>query len=399
MKDLIVDLNIHSLSLFVFLTNYLLIYYALPKLLNIIHYKQLMDHPNSRSSHRKSTPSLGGVTFYFSTIMSLFFIHYFDQTNISFGIITGLTIMFFTGLKDDLVALSAKAKLIAQIFAVSLFLLSEELYLFTIFDMFNYESVALLCSFLFLLFMTIYLINAFNLIDGIDGLAAMTGILISVVYAVFFYILGLNFYLLLALTLTGILLAYLPYNLSANNKIFMGDTGSLIIGFLISILTIRFVTLNNSQLLLVRIMPANVFLVTFGILFFPVLDVLRVMAFRMINHKGPLSADRSHLHHILIDKGLSHKKASLLITILSMCIFLLIYVSNIFFNTYFLLIVISITVLFTIYSLILLDKTDSAKVHRKKLKSHIPEQIYKKEFETRKKVILFLKNLFFKDLL
>ena len=223
MKDLIVDLNIHALSLFVFLTNYLLVYYALPKLLNIIHYKQLMDHPNSRSSHRMSTPSLGGVTFYFSAIMSLFFIHNFDQKNISFGIIAGLTIMFFTGLKDDLVALSAKAKLIAQIFAVSLFLLSEKLYLFTIFDMFNYESVALLSSFLFLLFMTIYLINAFNLIDGIDGLAAMTGILISVVYAVFFYILGLNFYLLLALTLTGMLLAYLPYNLSANNKIFMGD--------------------------------------------------------------------------------------------------------------------------------------------------------------------------------
>jgi UDP-N-acetylmuramyl pentapeptide phosphotransferase/UDP-N-acetylglucosamine-1-phosphate transferase len=176
----------------------------------------------------------------------------------------------------------------------------------------------------------LYVLNAFNLIDGIDGLAGLLGMFMSGIFAIFFYSVSLHFYFLLALLTFAYLLPFLRFNFSAKEKIFMGDTGSMIIGFTISILALRFMNLSNFQLNKLMISPENTLIVTVSILFFPVIDVIRVILIRLINNRGPFSPDRSHLHHVLIDKGISHRKASVTLTVSSVFAFIIIYGLNSF---------------------------------------------------------------------
>jgi UDP-N-acetylmuramyl pentapeptide phosphotransferase/UDP-N-acetylglucosamine-1-phosphate transferase len=169
------------------------------------------------------------------------------------------------------------------------------------------------------IFLIITVINAYNLIDGIDGLASGIGIVISVIYMVIYYYLEINFYFYLSLCVTSILLAFLRFNLSSSKKIFMGDTGSLIIGFIISLFTIKLLTLNNSIIesdypFIIENLP----LLVIVILIIPLFDTARVFAIRILNKRSPFSADRNHMHHILVDLGLSHVKASLILIIFNL---------------------------------------------------------------------------------
>jgi len=181
-------------------------------------------------------------------------------------------------------------------------------------------------------FVMLSIINAYNLIDGIDGLAAMLGIVIFTVFALAFYRVQLYFYFLLALVPLGYLMGFLRYNLSKNKKLFMGDTGSMITGFLIGLLTLRFLSLDQSQLYTLHIQPENVLLLTLAILFVMTTDTLRVVVIRLWNNKALFKPDRNHVHHILIDTGLSHWAASLCITGYSIFVLLLCYIINLYFS-------------------------------------------------------------------
>lgn len=158
----------------------------------------------------------------------------------------------------------------------------------------------------------------------------MLGIMVFAVFGLVFY--SLSFYFLLALVPIGYLLAFLRYNLSKSKKIFMGDTGSMIAGFLIGVLTLRFLSLDATQLQALYIQPENLLLITLGILFVITTDTLRVMMIRLWNNKSLFKPDRNHVHHILIDTGLSHWAASLCITRCSIFVLLLFYMINLYFS-------------------------------------------------------------------
>ncbi|GGK30701.1 hypothetical protein GCM10007962_26310 [Yeosuana aromativorans] len=164
-------------------------------------------------------------------------------------------------------------------------------------------------------FVMITIINAYNLIDGIDGLAGMVGIIILIIYTTIFYMTKEYFFVLLCLTLNGCLIAFLKYNLSTTNeKIFMGDTGSLIVGFIISILTLKFLALSKEDYDSLPFLIENVPLIAISILIVPLFDTARVFTIRLANKKSPFSPDRNHTHHILVDYfKISHKKASYII--------------------------------------------------------------------------------------
>jgi UDP-N-acetylmuramyl pentapeptide phosphotransferase/UDP-N-acetylglucosamine-1-phosphate transferase len=162
-------------------------------------------------------------------------------------------------------------------------------------------------------FITIALINAFNLLDGIDGFAAIVGIIIFSFFFLFYGLLKLYFLAFLNAIILGSLFAFLRFNLSNSKKIFMGDTGSMIIGFLVSVMTIYAISLKNESLSFFNFPPQNLPFLLFAVLFLPFFDTCRVIVIRLIQRKHPFHADRQHIHHILLDYlGCSHLKVGLI---------------------------------------------------------------------------------------
>lgn len=301
-------------AILVFIGSFLLTYLTIPKIIKIVEYKRLMDDPNSRSSHSAKTPTLGGVSFFYTIIFVLFFIHGRDLMDEAIYIIPGLTILFMVGLKDDLIVISPGAKLIAQVFAVAFILVNPS---FTIHSFNGFLNIYEIPYYLYLGiagFIMITIINSYNLIDGIDGLASVVGIVILVIYTTIFYTTGEFFFALLSLSLNACLLAFFGFNISSERKIFMGDTGSLIVGYIISILTLKFLALTPDAYEGLPFLLENAPLIAISILIVPLFDTARVFTIRIANKKGPFSPDRNHTHHVLIDFwGLSHKQASFII--------------------------------------------------------------------------------------
>ncbi|MEM9077505.1 MAG: MraY family glycosyltransferase [Bacteroidota bacterium] len=301
-------------AVLVFIGSFLLVYLTIPKIIGVVEYKRLMDDPNNRSSHRNLTPTLGGVSFYFTLIFALFFIKNWHSLGEDIYIIPGLTILFITGLKDDLVVLSPGSKLIAQICAIAFVLVNDS---FVIESLHGFLNIYDIPYFLYLViagFLMLTIINSYNLIDGIDGLASVVGIVIMIIYTTIFYLSKEPFYALISIVMNACLMAFFGFNVSSDKKIFMGDTGSLIVGFIISILTLKFLALKPESYDGLPFLLENAPLIAISILIVPLFDTARVFALRLANKRSPFSPDRNHIHHVLIDFwGLSHKQASFII--------------------------------------------------------------------------------------
>lgn len=298
----------------IFIGSFLLTYLTIPRIIGVVEYKRLMDNPNQRSSHKSKTPTLGGIAFYYVIILALFFIRDRDVFDEAMYILPALTILFIVGLKDDLVVLSPGSKLIAQILAISFILVNES---FTIFSLNGFLNINEIPYYLYLAiggFMMLTIINSYNLIDGIDGLASIVGIVIMIIYTTIFYLSDEPFYALISITMNACLMAFFGFNISSDKKIFMGDTGSLIVGFIISVLTLKFLALKPESYQGLPFLLENAPLIAISILIVPLFDTARVFTIRIANKKGPFSPDRNHVHHVLIDFwGLSHKQASFII--------------------------------------------------------------------------------------
>lgn len=301
-------------AILIFLGAFLLTYLTIPKIIGVVEYKRLMDDPNKRSSHKAKTPTLGGIAFFYCLIFALFFI----KDRAAFGeaiyIIPGLTILFIVGLKDDMVVLSPGSKLVAQMVAIAFILVNPS---FTIESLNGFLNIYEIPYYLYLAlagFVMLTIINSYNLIDGIDGLASIVGIVIMVIYTTIFYLSQEYFFALIAITMNACLMAFFGFNVSSHKKIFMGDTGSLIVGFIISVLTLKFLALKPESYEGLPFLLENAPLIAISILIVPLFDTARVFTIRIANKKGPFSPDRNHVHHVLIDFwGLSHKQASFII--------------------------------------------------------------------------------------
>jgi UDP-N-acetylmuramyl pentapeptide phosphotransferase/UDP-N-acetylglucosamine-1-phosphate transferase len=300
-----------------FLGAYLLTYFTIPKIIGLVEYKNLMDNPNIRSSHLRKTPTLGGVSFFYTLIFALFFLNPWSNDQEAIYLIPSLTILFIIGLKDDLVVLSPYTKLVAQFISIVFVISNESFMIHSLNGFLGIENIPVYVYYIIAGVIMLTIINAYNLIDGIDGLAAMVGIVILIIYSAIFYMTEEYFFLLLSITLNGCLIAFLKFNLASNEskeKIFMGDTGSLIVGFIISILTLKFLALSPEKYDSLPFLIENIPLIAISILIVPLFDTARVFTIRLASKKSPFSPDRNHTHHILIDYfKLSHKKASFII--------------------------------------------------------------------------------------
>lgn len=295
-----------------FLSAWVIAFLAIPSLIRIARIKGLYDEPGDRKAHLESTPHLGGIAIFLGFIFSYLLWtppSYLD--NIQFEICAFLLIIII-GTKDDLYPLTPYKKLIGQLWAAMILVFLTDLKVSSLFGFLGIDAIPQAASILLSLLTILAIINSFNLIDGINGLAGSIAALISLFLGTWFLLVGQTNLAIMGFSLFGALLGFLWYNLTPA-KIFMGDSGALFVGIVCSVLLIRFVDLHNPAFqqehpaLAFRAVPA----VVLSIFIIPVFDMLRVFTMRIFRGKSPFRGDRSHIHHLLIDRGATHNKATL----------------------------------------------------------------------------------------
>lgn len=329
---------------------FVLTYFLTPVVIQVVKIKRLFEKLSERSSHAILVPSFGGVTFYVVFILAISIAEQFFATGRALYLIPSATIMFVIGLKDDLTGISPVNKIMAQVIATTLLFLSTD---FQISNLQGFAGLHVVSPFLVIPLayaVVIFFINAFNLIDGIDGLAASLGAFYFTVFAVIFYQLHDWAFFSLSICFVGMFIAFLRYNLSTDKKIFMGDTGSLFIGFIISAFVIHLMSSDFSlQLQTIRTANFGIFLI--AVLYVPVLDSIRVFVARAMEGRSPFSPDRNHIHHLLMDRfNLNHKQTTLRILLLNILIALLFWGIGAYFQHFWTaLALIIFSVLFSLY--------------------------------------------------
>ena len=182
-----------------------------------------MDKPNERSSHKEKTPTLGGISFFVSVVFTLFILRSFDADNVGINILAGIGVLFFVGLKDDLVGVNPSTKIIGQIIATLILFFGTNLKIISLDGFLGITDIPYWFSVLFSCGMVMAIVNSYNLIDGINGSASMVGMVIFASFAYLFYDAEMYYYVLLSILCIGFLLAFLRYNLSSKKRVFMGD--------------------------------------------------------------------------------------------------------------------------------------------------------------------------------
>lgn len=306
-----------------FITSFLITYFAIPSVIKVASIRKIFDEPDERKQHTKTVPALGGVAIF----SGIFFSILFWSNDIAFDhirwIILPLVIIFLLGLKDDIVSIDPYKKLIGEIVAAGIIIFYGGIRIHSLHGLIGIYELSYTVSVLLTFFTIIVIINSFNLIDGIDGLAGGIGTITTLTFGSLFMYSGQYLLASISFSMAGALLAFLRYNFSPA-RIFMGDCGSLIVGFILSILCIKFIDIAliaDGALLLPT--PA----LALAILIIPLADTLRVFIIRISKNKSPFSADRNHIHHLLLNLGLTHKKASITLYIFNLIFIALAFLS------------------------------------------------------------------------
>jgi UDP-GlcNAc:undecaprenyl-phosphate/decaprenyl-phosphate GlcNAc-1-phosphate transferase len=288
--------------------SFIITFFAIPVIIQVAKDKKLFDEPDERKVHKAVIPTLGGLGIFAGFIIATLMgvpagisaeLQYFAAAAI---------VVFFLGIKDDILVLSASKKFIGQLIAAGILIKFGGVSLNNMHGLLGVYEIPHIASIALSLFTIIVITNSFNLIDGVDGLAGSLGFLTTIVFGSYFFYIGQITYAVMAFALAGSLISFLIYNFSPA-KIFMGDTGSLLLGLVNSILVIKFINLAGSTGVSFPIEAAPA--VGFSILMIPLFDTLRVFGLRIFDRRSPFSPDRTHIHHFLLDLGYSHKKTTL----------------------------------------------------------------------------------------
>lgn len=332
-----------------FLVSFSTAFILLPKIRTIAKHSNFHSLPNERTSHNVAVPNIGGVAFYITLMLSFYFIFPYDSNGLLRSLLPGLTILFIIGLKDDLVIVASSTKLIAQITGGFFLVLNPSFQLLNMNGFLWIFHNNYFIAFALSIFLIVTIINSINLIDGIDGLAGVISIVVFSSFAVIFYMVKEFSLLFITIVLIGSILAFLRFNISKRRKIFMGDTGSMILGFLIAVMTIRLFTIASIRHKQLIIPIQNLPYFVFSILSIPLIDTIRVFTLRILNGKSPFVADRNHIHHVVLDYfKLSHFATSLLLGMVNIFILLLFSFFTIFLSQIWLMILTLSTIIFVI---------------------------------------------------
>ena len=287
------------LILLAFFMSLLLVAFSIRPLVRIALAKHLVEELNERKIHKKAVPSIGGVAIFIGVTLSAIISTNGYSFDVLKYIIAAIILMFFVGLKDDITIISAKKKIVFQIVAAIILFLLGDIRITNFQGLFGIEEVSYGVSAISSVFLIVVILNSFNFIDGVDGLASGIAIIASVVFGTWFYLAGYIQYAILCFSLSGSLTAFFYYNVFGKaNKLFMGDSGSLIIGIVLSVAAIKFIELNNIQDGNYAIYAAPA--VAFSILIVPLADLFKVFFIRIYNRRSPFTPDNNHFHHYLL---------------------------------------------------------------------------------------------------
>ncbi len=313
-----------NIVFFAFLISLILSLISFPFLIKYGHKRNLVDNPGERKVHKNAVPTLGGIGIFFGVFISGFvFLPFTPPVIIAF---LATVFLFLCGVWDDLKGINAPKKFVLQITAAAL-VVAFGIRIESFHGLFGIYELPVYIQYIFTIFVIVGITNAVNLIDGLDGLAGGIALINSTLLGVFLFLSNDLFFSLLAFSLSGSLIAFLLFNFNPA-EIFMGDTGSLPLGFLLAILGIRYLHIDSQAA--APLVGLNPLMIVIGLFLVPVTDTLRVMTERILTRKSPFSADQNHIHHKLMHLGFTHKNSVLSIYMFHIAIITIAYIENLF---------------------------------------------------------------------
>jgi UDP-N-acetylmuramyl pentapeptide phosphotransferase/UDP-N-acetylglucosamine-1-phosphate transferase len=313
------------------LTAFVVVLFTMPSLIKVARMKHLVDEPSeARKLHQRSVPTIGGIIIFAAVLFSyaLWFPkatfigiedHGYDYRMLykAMGaaysdfkyMLASMVLLFFIGVKDDIIGFSPVKKLVGHMIVAYILVVMADIRISGLHGIFGVYELPASISIAFSFFVYVVLVNAFNLIDGVDGLAGGIGLIAATVYGIWLYLAGDVALSLLAFVLAGALLGFLVFNFNPA-RIFMGDSGSLIIGAILSVLAMKVVEHDTTRLPeYLRQIPTPIFVMS--VVAYPLVDTLRVFVVRSVKGISPFAADKNHIHHRLLALGLGHKGTTL----------------------------------------------------------------------------------------
>ena len=313
---------------------------------------------NYRKIHRNKIPTLGGIAIFLGWLFSVLMWIDFVQCHEAQFLIIGVVALAFLGIKDDISVLDPLKKFGGQLVVAFIIVYLGDERLTSFYGIFGIGELPNLISIIFTILVFLTIINAINLIDGINTLAASIALIGSIFYAIWFYLVDQNLqHTIIAIALTGALLPFLYYNITPA-KIFMGDTGSMILGFLLAFFSVDFIqtnAINKNHEFFFNSSPT----LAIAILMLPLYDLIRTMLIRIIKRKNPLKADQNHIHHMLLKLGLSHEYTTLILILFSISVIIIALLLRHFNNQITGIIILAYTILLNILLRYLINKKEN----------------------------------------
>ena len=270
---------------------------------------QVVDNPDARKIHRQPIPVMGGVAVYAGILAGCLAMYFLISKASIHWSLMAMTTMLVLGVWDDMKNLPAILRLLIQFGIVGAYMLLTGHYIHDFYGLFGIHEINLWVGIPLSLVGGVGTINAINMIDGIDGYSSGYGIMACTCFAVLFIIVGPSVWASLAVIVTSALIPFFFHNVfGVKSKMFIGDGGTMMLGFLMAILAIGAMSMRRGPELEAK--GIGVMAMTLAILCIPIFDTLRVMTARMLRGRSPFKPDKTHLHHLFIDMGFSHLRAS-----------------------------------------------------------------------------------------
>lgn len=304
----------------------LVVFLIHPRLVKIAKMKQIVDNPNARKLNKVPVPVLGGVGVFFGLMFGLGVAGYYVQgMEIQFELIIAMMVMLYTGVGDDIMDISPTARFALQICTVCMMMFLCGIYIDNFHGLWNIYRLPVAVAVVLTLVSGVGIINSINLIDGVDGLCSGYGMFASLLFGICFVRMGDMSYAVLAFSMFGALIPFMMHNMfGAKYKMFLGDGGSLVLGFICSLYVMRIIQSGSDHI------TGSTVSFTLAVMAIPVFDTLRVMTARMLKGRSPFSADKTHLHHMFIGLGFSHVLTSVNMLILNGLVVVVWHVCNVF---------------------------------------------------------------------
>ena len=315
-----------------FITAFVIVVLVTPALIKVSYLKRLVDEPGEeRKLHVRRVPTIGGIIIFAGTLFTYLLWFPTDPEKSGVWLVNAfndvkyigasMIILFFVGVKDDIIGTAPVKKLAGHLIVAFILVIMANIRINSMYGLFGIAELPYWGSVFLSVFTYTVIVNAFNLIDGVDGLAAGIGSIVCLAFGAWFYLCGGMENAILAIALAGSLIGFLVFNFNPA-KIFMGDSGSLTIGLIVSVLSIKLIESDTKQL------PEQLSLVSkpvfaMAILVYPLLDTLRIFIYRAMRGISPFSADRNHIHHRLLDAGFNHRQTVITLYIFNLLIILL----------------------------------------------------------------------------